>query len=374
MMLYVDIPTLPEFRALAATRADACVSIYLPTTPLTQQTASSRIALKNLTRTALGQLEAIGFDKRRLASIADQLAGLAADSKFWKYQATSLAVLATPDAMRTFRLPNQLIAMAEVSDRFHLKPLLRAIAFPHAAFVLALSEGSVRLVEVFADLPAQEVKIRGLPRSAAAAVKQASINPRSPSGRIQGAEGQKVRLGQYARQIDAALRPVLAGRDTPLILAATEPLASIYRATNTYPGLVEDRIAASPDQVSPADLAAAARPILDQRYARDLDEIRRLFESRKGQGRATTDISDAARAATFGAIEQLMIDIDEVVPGTVDEASGAVTFAEGASTKTYGIIDEIAGRALLSGARVLAVRKADIPDRAHLAAILRYPV
>lgn len=373
-MLYVDIPTLPEFRALAATRADACVSIYLPTTPLTQETASSRIALRNLTRTALGQLEAVGFDKRRLASIADRLAGLAADNAFWKYQATSLAVLVTPDAMRTFRLPNQLTAMAEVSDRFHLKPLLRAIAFPHAAFVLALSEGSVRLVEVFADLPAQEVKIRGLPKSAAAAVKQASINPRSPSGRIQGAEGQKVRLGQYARKVDAALRPVLAGRDTPLILAATEPLASIFRAINTYPGLLKERISISPDQISPADLAAAARPLLDQRYVRELDETRRLFESRKGQGRATTDISDAARAATFGAIEQLMIDIDEVVPGTVDEENGAVTFAETAGAKTYGIVDEIAGRALLSGARVLAVRKADIPGHAHLAAILRYPI
>ena len=69
-----------------------------------------------------------------------------------------------------------------------------------------------------------------------------------------------------------------------------------------------------------------------------------------------------------------MLDIDEVIPGTVDEADGRVTFAEGPSAKTYGIVDEIAGRALLSGARVLAVRKEDIPGQAQLAAILRYPV
>jgi hypothetical protein len=31
-MLYVDIPTQPEIRALFEARADACVSIYLPTT------------------------------------------------------------------------------------------------------------------------------------------------------------------------------------------------------------------------------------------------------------------------------------------------------------------------------------------------------
>jgi hypothetical protein len=373
-MLYVDIPTLPEFRALAVTRADACVSLYLPTTPLTQDTAASRIEFKNLTKSALGQLEAVGFDKRRLASIGEQLAELAADDEFWKYQAHGLAVLATPDMMRTFRLPNRLTAMAEVSDRFHLKPLIRAITFPHEAFVLALSESAVRLVEAFTDLPAQEVKIRDLPKSAADAVRRASVNDRSPHGRIQGSEGQKVLLRQYARQIDAALRAVLAGRDTPLILAATEPLMSIFRSVNTYPGLVGAAISGSPDRTTDAELAAAARPILDQINQRDLEAMRALFESRKGQGRATSDISDAARAATFGAIEQLMIDIDEVIPGTVDEADGRVTFAEGPSAKTYGIVDEIAGRALLTGARVLGVRKDDIPGRAHLAAILRYPI
>ncbi len=157
-MLYVDIPTLPEFRALATMRADACVSLYLPTTPLTQQAAASRIELGNLTKSALAELDAAGFDKRRRAAIAGQLADLADDDEFWKYQAHSLGVLATPDMVRWFRLPNRLTAIAEVSDRFHLKPLIRAITFPHAAFVLALSENAVRLVEVFADLPAQQVE------------------------------------------------------------------------------------------------------------------------------------------------------------------------------------------------------------------------
>lgn len=373
-MLYVDIPTLPEFKALASMRADACVSIYLPTTPVTQDTAASRIELKNLAKSSLAQLTAVGFDKRRLAGIDEQLADLAADDEFWKYQAISLAVLVTPDTMRTFRLPHRLTALAEVSDRFHLKPLLRAIAFPDEAFVLALSEKDVRLVEVFADLPAQEIAVPALPDSGADAVKRDANDKRSRRTSDRSGEGEKNVLRKYARQVDAALRPVLAGRDTPLVLAATEPLASIFRSLNTYPRLVDERISASPDRMTPAQLAAAARPILDRIYAQDLETFRTLFEDRKGQGRATSDISDAARAATYGAIEQLMFDIDEVIPGTVDEADGRVTFAKGDSARTYGIVDEIAGRALLTGARVLAVRKDDIPGRAHLAAILRYAV
>ena len=69
-----------------------------------------------------------------------------------------------------------------------------------------------------------------------------------------------------------------------------------------------------------------------------------------------------------------LIDIDEVVPGKVDETDGRVTFTDRASAKSYGVVDEIAGRVIMSGGRVLGVRKTDIPDGKSLAAILRYPV
>ncbi|MFL5335080.1 MAG: hypothetical protein ACJ8H8_18270, partial [Geminicoccaceae bacterium] len=80
------------------------------------------------------------------------------------------------------------------------------------------------------------------------------------------------------------------------------------------------------------------------------------------------------RYGTFGAIEALLVDIDEVVPGRIDEDTGAVTFVDAPGADSYGVVDEIADRALVTGARVLGVRKADIPGGAHLAAILRYPV
>ena len=39
-------------------------------------------------------------------------------------------------------------------------------------------------------------------------------------------------------------------------------------------------------------------------------------------GRALTDLAEVARAATFGAIETLLVDIDAAATGTVDETSG----------------------------------------------------
>ena len=70
----------------------------------------------------------------------------------------------------------------------------------------------------------------------------------------------------------------------------------------------------------------------------------------------------------------LLVDIDSVVPGTVDEESGAIRFAEESDATNYGVTDEIAGRALSSGARVLGVRKDDLPGGGDIAAILRYAI
>ncbi|MFM9849705.1 MAG: hypothetical protein ACKVP3_21415 [Hyphomicrobiaceae bacterium] len=373
-MLYVDILTLPEIRALHRARADACVSIYVSTTPQTQNVKASRIAFGNLSKAALEQLEAAAFDKRRKALLEVELAALGEDDAFWSLQAHSLAVLATPDRVRTFRLATAITDRVEVSDRFHIKPLLRAIAFPQHAFVLALSENAVRLVEVFADLPPSHVRVPDLPKSAADAVGRASVNNLTQGTRIANAQGQTVLLRQYARRVDASLRPILAGRETTLILAATEPLGPIFRAINTYPALAGDGISTSPDRLSDSELASAARPVLDRLYAAEIDAARALFQKRLGQRRTTTDIGEAARAATNGAVELLLVDIDHVIPGTVGETDGAVSLSSAASAASYDVIDEIAGCAVVTGAKFLGLRQSDIPEGAPLAAILRYPI
>jgi hypothetical protein len=372
-MLYVDTPTSREFGDLNIERSDASISIYVETTPVTQDIGQSRINLGNMVKDAIGQLEASGTDKRRISALQEQFDALLADDDYWTHQAHSLAILATPDYIRTYRLANKLTNMVEVSDRFHLKPLLRAITFPHAAHILAISENAVRLIEISGDLPPVICNVPNLPRDAASAVGKASINDRSASGRIHGSEGQKVHLAQYIRKADAALRPILLHAELPVILAATQPVEALVRSVSAI-SFLATTIAGSPDRLSEAELAAAARPVLDAYYEEQIADFQRLFEQRASANRATTDLSDAARAATFGGIDTLLVDIDSVVNGFVDEETGAVTFDEEGNARNYGVVDEIAGRALRTGARVLGVRRDDIPERKELAAVLRHPL
>ncbi|HEY7256537.1 MAG TPA: hypothetical protein VH476_07615 [Solirubrobacterales bacterium] len=283
-------------------------------------------------------------------------------------------MFADPHGLRSFRLPNRLTAAVQVADRYYVKPLLRTVTFPQTAFVLALAEGSVRLLELTPDLPTFEVGVPDLPESAAAAAGKTSIADRSPARRLQGSEGQKTLIRSYARAVDGALRPVLSGQDVPLILAATEPIDAIFRSVNSYPHLARRSLPGSPQAASDAELGAAAREVLDGLYADQLSELADRFEERSAAGRTAIEINDLGRAATFGAIDTLFVDVDANLAGTIDEESGEVQLDDAGGQGEYGVIDELCRRVILTGGTVLALRAAEVPGGGGAAAILRYPV
>jgi hypothetical protein len=356
MALHTDIPTRPQIQQLLTEQGRWCVSIYLPTHRLSQHTDRDRLELRRLTRTAVEQLDAAGADPDEMSAVPEGLEAIAEDDDFWTRQADSLALFARGGRTRSFRLPNRLVSTVEVADRFHVKPLLRAITFPHEAFVLALAKRSVRLLEIGPDSPPQEVSVPDLPTDAWEPYTSKVFRARELN---------------YVRRIDDALRGVFAGSEIPLILAATETIAALYRRVNTYPALVEGRVAGNPERTSDGDLAAAARLILDELYAAELADIERLLDERASHGRVAFDISDVARAATLGAVDTVLVDMDASLPGVIDDA-GVVTFGRESEATTYGLLDEIARRVYLAGGRVLAVRSTDIPADGVVAALLRY--
>jgi hypothetical protein len=270
-----------------------------------------------------------------------------------------------------FRLPNSPKPLAEVADRLHLTPLIRAMTSPHDIFVLALAEESVRLIHAFANFPPVRLQIPDLPGNAEQATRRPSFHVRAPRGRLQNLEGEKLLLHKYVRKVEQAIHNVFAGLNTPLVVAAEEPLASMYRSLNGYPGLAEEMIEGNPDQKTDAELEDAAIPILDRLYSREVKAAIALYDQLKPR-RATTDVSYAAHAATAGAVEQLLVDLDAVVPGLVSDVDGSVIYSASDDAETYSVVDEVARRALSTGARVLGARREELPDRAPLTAILRY--
>ena len=223
----------------------------------------------------------------------------------------------------------------------------------------------------FVNFPPERLQVPDLPGSAEEATRRPSFHVRAPRRRLQNLEGEKVLLHQYVRKVEHAVHRALAGWNTPLVLAAAEPLASMFRSVNSYPKLADEMIEGNPDLMTDAELEDAAIPILDRLFSRELKAVIALYDELKPE-RATTDVSYAAHAATAGAIEQLLVDFDAVVPGLVSDIDGSVIYSASDDAETYSVVNEVARRALFTGARVMGARREELPDRAPLTAILRY--
>ncbi|MFF1877478.1 hypothetical protein [Leifsonia sp. NPDC058230] len=372
-MEYKDIPTKADIERISAFKEPGSVSIYLPTGTTPAEADRARIEFKNHLALAVRNLEEHDVPKQRIAAIQREGETILEDRDFWRYQSRSLAVFLNGEVSETFRLPNRLTSSCDVADRFYVKPLLRATTFPQTAFILALAGNSVRLITVSPEAPATIVDVPGLPTDVASVVGKTSVS-RNGEGRIQGSEGQKVRMLEYVQAIDRALHPLLANSTEPLILAAAEPLIGIFRGANSYPHLVDEVITGNPEEKTEEELATAARLVLDKVYAAKIAKLKEDFEARVAAGTALVDLSDIARAATYGAVEILIVDIDQRVPGTIDDETGVVTFADEDEPSNYGVIDEILRRSLASKAKVYALRAEDVPGGGAVAAAVRFPV
>ena len=366
-MWHLDIPSESELRMLATIDAPVVVSIYLPTTPISKDAAADAIALRNLVHEAMKEVRQHpelprGDDEY----IEDQLLDLVDDEDFWAHQSHGLGVITTAEGQWTYRLPHRPTAQVHVDDKAHLLQLISATA-GQDAHVLVLSEGAVRLVDVAAELPAKEVRVADLPTDAASAVGKSSLTDRSPSGRLVGSEGKRVRIRQYARAVDDALMPLLRGDERPLVLVAPQPVNSIFRQVCSAPTLLGEGVEANADKWSLSEIADAVRPVLVAHIADTDAALGKLLDERRGQRRASSDLADIARAATISAIATLIVDREYDERGTIGD-DGALTLDPAGPV----LAEELARRVVAHGGRVLALPADRLPGGAPVTAILRY--
>lgn len=368
----IDLPTRDELIRIAGIREPGSVTIYVPTSAELNESDKARIEVKSRLRGAVAQLEAASTDATIIDSITNAVDEMLTDGDFWRRQSNSLAIFVNRSMLSTFRVGNKLIGLTSVSDRFLITPLLRAATFSHSAFVLALSQNSVRLIDVSPALRASEVPLPDLPRDLKSTVDLDLTNDRDTLAQMRTSANPKMRMKEFSQAIDRALRPVLAESDRPVVLAADEPIAGIFRSVSSSPRLVEPAIGGNPEERSADELAAMAAPILDAVHAKELATQVARFEEASSPDLTDSTLEGVAVAATSKAIDTIFVDIDHHIPGYVDELSGVITLSKTEDAFDYDVVDEIVRRALLSDARVIAVRTGEVPGAGPVAAILRF--
>lgn len=380
----IDIPSSDELAELTRHRHPGSVSLYIASAPagggnsraaIVHDSEAARVALRSAVNDALDDLEKLGISHGEREGMGRAVRALEGNREFWGTPGRSIAVFLSPDddpesGPRAFRLMNELPAHTAVGDRFDIGPLVRATTFAHAGWVLALTAGDVRLVRLESDAGHREVELATLPEDASELLERADHDGRLDRHRADGTVTENVARRRYAQAVQDAVLAEIGDDDAPLVLAAASELEPAYREISTHRRLLEQGIDANPAGLSIDDLVQRGRAVLDAHYAERLATWREEFGNLRANGRASSQLSDVARAATAGLVSSLLFDLESTEEGHIDEA-GALTLAPEPGPTTYGLVDEIAARVLRTGGDVKAVRRAELPDDSPVAAIFR---
>ena len=292
-MLTADIPTPADLLELIDHRHPVSVTLTIASSPLPSDHERVALGLRNAIDEAERQIATLELSRSEAieaARVVEELRGLLDDPEFWEQQSRSLVVLAAPGRVQAHRLANTVTDHVAVGDRFDTGALLRSVAFPNRAFVVLLSQGSARLVEIGPDHRPREHTL-DLPDDHAMMLEKTTTDGQADIPRADGATGDRIERERYARAVEVLVRPIVPD-DVPVILAAATDLVPAYRAVNTHPLLLEDGISAHPESLDDETLSAAVREILDAQHAQELADWREHLGTQQAEGLGSSDLAE----------------------------------------------------------------------------------
>jgi hypothetical protein len=372
-MHYTDHIAQDDVEQLLAETTGPCVSIYLPTTPITPHTDQDQIRLKNLRAEAFERLLARGIRRPDAEAILLPVDEALEDPGFWPYLSDGLAIFCAPAMHALFRVPLSPRPTLEVGERFLLKPLLPLLTEDGIFYVLALSENEARLFEGTRHHVAQ-IQLEDLPASMAAALAMRGRDPDQPPRRRWhvGDEGQKILYRKYFLQIDRALRPLYGGFSDPLVLAGVDHLLPIFREASSYPHLVATGISGNPERLSAKELHAEAWPIMEPILAGPRRAALARYGALRGTGRTSNDVETILSAALEGRVESLFLNLAISAYGAFDETTRSAVVRETPEPGDVDLSAWAARWAYRTGADIFAGEPPEVPHDSPIAAVFRY--
>lgn len=377
-----------ELKELVETKSAHCVSIFMPTHRAGVDVQQNPIRFKNLLRESEQQLVSLGMrqvDAARLLKPGNELLG---SGVFWRQQVDGLAAFIAPDLFRHYSVPLHFEELSVVTDRFHLKPLLRLLGNDGRFYVLALSQKDLRLFEC-TRFGVRQVDLQDVPKSIDEALKyddpQRQLQYHTGTqghgagkraamfhGQGVGTDDSKSNIWRYCLMIDEGLRKVLREERAPLILAGVDYLLPIYREANSYAHLLEKGITGNPDILSAEELQAKAWEIVQPLFQKEQEEAMAKYRQLAGTGIASSDVKEIVSAAGFGRVETLFLPIGKQLWGVFDPATNEVIMHEDAQPGDQDLLDLAGIETFSNGGSVYIVEPEKIGGDQLVAAVFRY--
>ncbi|MBI4333928.1 MAG: hypothetical protein HY673_21915 [Chloroflexi bacterium] len=383
--------TRTDIKSLVENVEGPCVSIYMPAHPVAEiEKKQDQIRLRNLLRDARDRLLALGLKSREADLILQPAGPLLTDDDFWRHQRECLAIFASRNSYRHYRLPLSVNELLTVSDRFHVRPLLTLLTGDGSFYVLAISQKDLRLL-LCTRYTACEIDLEDVPKAVVHLMeydereryKFVGYHPAAAPavgrwaaafhGQTMGMEHTKKEVLEHFQRVDRGINKMLAGERTPLVLAAVDYLHPIYREANTYPHLLEQGIQGNPEGVSCGELHRLGWAVAEPYFARKYREAVSRYEKTRGSARASGEIKDIVAAAYYGRVYSLFVALSQQCWGAFNPDTGEVKFSpDGQQPGAADLLDFAAAHTLINDGDVYVVKPEDVPENKVMAAVFRY--
>lgn len=368
-MLYRDPVTPTDVDRLLSVEGTPCVSMFLPTHRITQDTEKDKIVLRNMRSEAAEKLGQMGLrrpDIEETLAIVDEALE---DESFWPYLSDGLAIFANAGESRLFRVALPFEPQLFVAERFRARPLIPLFSGDGTFLLVALSRNEVAVFEGTRG-SLQRIAPENMPRSMSDALKIRQRPSMSTGGREEGHELQKSLYQAFFRQVDRALKPLYGEFDT-IVAAGVDFLLPIFREVCSHPRLAGG-ITGNPFEVAIDDLHAEAWALAAEQFKQPRLQALEHFQQNRGTGRTSTDLAEIIWAGKAGRVETLFVRDGAEAYGRIDDDAMTVDIHAEEQAGDNDLVARAVRNSFSTGASMFSGTPPDIPDCETVAALFRY--
>lgn len=371
---------------ILAERTGPCLSLYQPTHRAFPERQQDPIRFRNLVK-SMGESLRQKYPNREIEPLLAPFHALADNQEFWDHNLDGLVVLGSPDAMRVYKVQRAVPEFAVVADSFHTKPLMRIMQSSDRYQILAIDRNEARLFEGNRDHVDEITLAAGVPRNLEDAVQIDAERDRATRTHGRADPGVMGRHGtsdvksdaidsdteRFFRAVDRAVTE-FHSRPTglPLLLAALPEHHHLFHKVSNNPNLLATSIDVHPKDLSAEQLRERAWALVLPTYLERLARLVDAFGAALAKQQATSNLSEAARAAAEGRVATLLLQAGHRIPGTVDAATGTVSPGDMSDPGTGDMLDDIGEMVLRKGGEVVIVPAERMPTQSGLAATYRF--
>lgn len=361
------------------------ISLYQPTHRSFPDNKQDPIVFKNLLRTIEHSLKPItGADV--IDSIMRPFYELKEDKLFWNTTSDGIAVLASKNKCIVYNLHNPVKELAVVSNRFQIKPLIKAFQSTEHYQLLGLSRENFTLYQGNRN-GFEEVAIsKDIPRTMKEVLGDQVSDSYLTHGSYAGASGPTMYHGhgdvkqeidkdteKYFRYVDSYVFETYSKPSKlPLILVSLTENYSEFKKLSNNPYLLEEGISKSIESLDMDELQKKARLMIEAINMEKIQKLAAAYAKAESELLGSSDLKQVAKAAYESRIETILIEEDKIIPGKIDYKTGKIKSGNIDHPDYDDVLDDLAEIVLSGGGTVFVLPKDKMPSTTGVAAIYRY--